>query len=90
MIEVRSLQNEQGEELLELRFPKDTNEEVWAQAYTAYEGFHSAKFKAYEIPKEVEVKFTEFAKNEIKPQEVDQVSWIMTLWLRFLHFMGMG
>ena len=50
MIEVRSLQNEQGDELLELRFPKGTSEEVWAQAYTAYEGFHSAKFKAYENP----------------------------------------
>jgi hypothetical protein len=48
MIEVRSILNEQDEEIIELRFPKGTSEKVWLRACTAYEGFHRMEFKRFE------------------------------------------
>jgi hypothetical protein len=33
-------------------------------------------------------KFASFVDSQIKPEDVDQISWLMVVWLRFLAFIG--
>ena len=91
MIEVRTLHSEDGSELLELRFPQGTDERIWLDACTAYEGFSHMKFKGLEESPELIKKFESFARTvtDKKPDDMDDVSWLMSLWLRFLVFLGL-